>query len=189
LSPRPVLRERVRVRAHMRPRRDSNSRLRGFARQMRRASTDAERRLWSILRGRQLSGFKFRRQHPMEGYILDFYCVAASLAIEADGGQHLDPHAVQYDQQRTAKLRAVGIEVLRFADDELLKHADIVAQTIYEELERRRPSPQPSPGVPGEGERSDEAPFVVPSPKVLGKGKRSTTGASLVPSPGTPGEG
>jgi len=58
------------------------------ARQLRQTMTDAERRLWSVLRGRQLRGWKFRRQHPVGSYILDFACLEKYVAIEADGGQH-----------------------------------------------------------------------------------------------------
>ena len=136
----------------MRPERDPDSRLRGFARRMRHESTDAERRLWSILRGRRLSGFKFRRQHPMAGYILDFYCVACALAIELDGGQHCDPQAEGYDRMRSAELAERGVQVLRFPDDQLLKDPQAIAEEIYNHLVCRLPSPPPSPGVPGEGE-------------------------------------
>ena len=66
------------------------------ARALRTGATDAERRLWQSLRGRQLSGFKFRRQLPIAGYIADFACVEAGVVIELDGGQHLDHH--DYDQ-------------------------------------------------------------------------------------------
>ena len=124
----------------MRPRRDSSRRLQGFARRMRSEATDTEKKLWSILRDRQLADFKFRRQHPMLGYVLDFYCVRAKLAVEADGGQHLDAQHVAYDARRDAALAGVGIVMMRFADDEVLKHPDVVAESIYERLVTLVPS-------------------------------------------------
>ena len=96
-----------------------NNRLLRFAREMRKSSTDAEAKLWSILRDRSLAGFKFRRQHPVAGYILDFYCVRKRLAIELDGGQHADSDAITYDQRRTNRLNEVGVRVLRFWDHDV----------------------------------------------------------------------
>src|SRR4051812_7973873 len=98
----------------MRPHRDHDRRLLGFARQLRRDTTDAERKLWWILHSRKLAGFKFRRQVPMAGYIVDFYCVSIRLAVELDGGQHAEPEAVKYDDRRTAALQREGVRVLRF---------------------------------------------------------------------------
>jgi very-short-patch-repair endonuclease len=134
----------------MRPGRDNRLALRNFARQLRKDQTDAEAKLWSILRSRQLSGFKFRRQYPLHGYILDFYCVRAKLAVELDGGQHLDPENLNYDSIRTRRLAEIGVTVIRYPDDDLLQSPDLIADDIYHRL---LPSPQPSPGVPGEGER------------------------------------
>ncbi|HUB25109.1 MAG TPA: endonuclease domain-containing protein, partial [Tepidisphaeraceae bacterium] len=88
---------------------------------MRTTQTDAETRMWSLLRSRQLSGFKFRRQHPVEGYILDFYCVRLRVAVELDGGQHGDPDPKAYDERRTRRLNELGIRVLRFWDNDVLK--------------------------------------------------------------------
>jgi very-short-patch-repair endonuclease len=140
----------------MRVKRDNNRRLTGFARQMRHEPTDAERKMWGILRDRQLQGFKFRRQYPIAGYILDFYCVHYCLAIELDGGQHGDSKNLKYDEQRTRELQGLGVRVLRFWDDEVLKYPDVVAERVLNELEMlgqsKKPSPRPSPGVPGEGE-------------------------------------
>jgi len=118
---------------------------------MRHEPTDAECKLWSILRSRRLAGFKFRRQVPIAGYIVDFYCVRERVVIELDGGQHLENHAIQYDEKRTQKLNALGIRVLRFSDYDMLKDPDAVADSIYNSLVDARPSPQPSPRVPGEG--------------------------------------
>jgi very-short-patch-repair endonuclease len=134
----------------MNPRRENSLVLRNFARQLRKDQTDAEAKLWSILRSRQLAGFKFRRQYPLLGFILDFYCVREKLAVELDGGQHYDPEALAYDAERTRRLAEIGVTVIRYPDDEVLGSTDAVADDIYHRL---LPSPQPSPGVPGEGER------------------------------------
>ena len=106
--------------------------------------TDAERKLWWILRSRRLAGFKFRRQVPMAGYILDFYCVQVRLAVELDGGQHAEPEALEYDQRRSLALNQQGVRVLRFWDDDVLKHSDAVAQSIYDAC-CAEPSPCPLP--------------------------------------------
>jgi very-short-patch-repair endonuclease/gamma-glutamylcyclotransferase (GGCT)/AIG2-like uncharacterized protein YtfP len=130
--------------------RDPSWRLRGFARIMRHEATEAEHRLCSQLRDRQLAGFKFRRQVPIEGYIVDFYCMERKLAVELDGGQHFDPEQAAYDQVREEALRAHQIRVLRFQSDLSLKDTDAVLTEILRALEEE-PSPLPSPGVPGEG--------------------------------------
>ena len=128
----------------MHPRRDHDRRLLGFARQMRHDMTDAERKIWDILRSRRLQGFKFRRQFPIAGYILDFYCVRLHLAVELDGGQHNDAGAIVYDERRAQTLDAQGIRVIRFWDDDVLKHTDAVAEAIYDAC-CANPHPDPLP--------------------------------------------
>jgi very-short-patch-repair endonuclease len=132
-------------------RRDRDARLTKFSRAMRAEPTDAERKLWSILRLKALSGYRFRRQRAVAGYILDFYCPAKRLAVELDGGQHGDARQAKYDETRSLRLNELGVRVLRFWDDEVLKHPEAVAEEIQRVLERTSPPPQPSPGVPGEG--------------------------------------
>jgi very-short-patch-repair endonuclease len=132
--------------------RDPDRRLLRFARDMRREPTDAEKRLWRLLRDRRLAGFKFRRQVPVAGYILDFYCMKAGIVVEADGGQHLDMAQQRYDTKRTEALGRLGIRVLRFPDDEVLQHSAAVSDAIYAALIPEEPSPRPSPGLPGEGD-------------------------------------
>jgi adenine-specific DNA-methyltransferase len=165
--------------------RDSNTRLLGFARQMRSEQTDAERKMWLLLRDRKLSGFKFRRQHPIGGYIVDFICIRAKLVVELDGGQHTDPEQLKYDARRTQRLSDLGIRVLRFDDREVFLNESGVLEAIYAALIERVPSPQPSPGVPGEG--AGAPPRLSPSPGVTRK--RAGAVPPLSPSPGTPGEG
>ena len=131
-------------------RRDHSRRLIKFARRMREAPTDAEKKLWSLLRRGQLDGYHFRRQVPIAGYILDFCCLPAGLGVEADGGQHLDPDHEEYDRQRSEALRDKGIRVLRFSDIDILKHPEAVQQTIYHELTRGTdPLPSPPPEYRG----------------------------------------
>jgi len=119
--------------------RDHSRRLLAFARQMRGAPTDAELKLWSLLRRGKLDGYCFRRQVPIAGYIVDFCCLPAGLGVEADGGQHCDPKGRVYDQRRSEALRAAGIRIIRFSDYEILKYPDAVQQTIYRELTEKPP--------------------------------------------------
>ena len=106
---------------------------RAFARSLRTTTTDAERLLWWGLRGRQLGGWRFRRQVPIGGFVVDFLCPRAGLAVELDGAEH---DAVR-DDRRDASLRAVGIDVLRFPNNEVFTHYGAVLDTILQELGRR----------------------------------------------------
>jgi len=90
-----------------------------YARELRRASTSAERTLWSMLRGKQLLGLKSRRQHPLPPYIVDFYCHEKRLVVELDGGQHNEVARTAYDLERTAWLQAQGLRVIRFWNHEV----------------------------------------------------------------------
>ena len=119
------------------------------ARRLRREATDAERRLWSRLRNRQLGGFKFRKQETIGRCIADFACVECRLIVEADGGQHRD----EIDSERTAHLNGLGWEVLRFWSNDILQNTDGVLEVILGACERRskgKPSPCPLPHA-GEG--------------------------------------
>jgi very-short-patch-repair endonuclease len=95
-------------------------------RTLRRAATDAERRLWSALRSRRL-GAKFRRQHPIGCYVVDMACVELRLVIEADGGQHTDSAS---DTVRTRYLERGGWRVLRFWNNDILENTDGVLEVI-----------------------------------------------------------
>jgi very-short-patch-repair endonuclease len=115
--------------------RDHDARLIRFARQMRKTPSDAERRLWHIVRRNKLGGFYFRRQVPIEGYIADFYCDAAKLVVEVDGSQHYDdPEQIAHDQQRTIVFGRLGLKVVRFSSRDVLKQSDAVAKTILSQL-------------------------------------------------------
>ena len=110
------------------------------ARDLRKHLTDAEQLLWFYLRRRQLAGYRFRRQHPFERYVLDFYCVEAALAVELDGGQHNEDGVALYDTQRTAFLMGRGVAVVRTWNDDIFKNPDGVLLMIYEALLVRSPS-------------------------------------------------
>ena len=112
-----------------------------FRRQLRRRSTDAERRLWSLVRGRRL-GAKFRRQHSLDGYTLDFFSPEVMVAVEVDGGQHFEEAHRRSDTARDATLAARGIEVLRFSDREVLLETQGVGEVIWRTVRRRGGSRQ-----------------------------------------------
>ncbi|HEX7026257.1 MAG TPA: endonuclease domain-containing protein [Gammaproteobacteria bacterium] len=86
----------------------------------RKQQTDAERKLWSALRNRQIKNCKFRRQHKIANYIADFVCLEKQLVIELDGGQHLQQ--TEYDEERTRFLQSHGFQVLRFWNHQILKN-------------------------------------------------------------------
>ena len=98
------------------------------ARNLRQNMTPAEQVLWEALKGRQVAGLKFRCQHPVGPFILDFYCPARKLAVEVDGGVH-DGQA-EYDEARTQQLNDYGYQVLRFRNDEVLNALDSVLERV-----------------------------------------------------------
>lgn len=92
------------------------------ARMLRGSMTEAEKLLWNQLRGRS-TGYKFRRQHPIRSYIVDFYCHSLKLVIEVDGDVHQEITNIAYDQGRTAFLEDQGITVIRFTNHEVGNHS------------------------------------------------------------------
>ena len=98
------------------------------AKQLRQHQTEAEKKLWSRLRNRQLANLKFRRQVPIGSYIVDFYCQECLLIIELDGGHHLLQQ--EYDQIRTHYLQAQGLTVLRFWNHDILNDTEAVLVQI-----------------------------------------------------------
>lgn len=128
--------------------------LKNRARHLRHDQTDAERKLWQHLRSREVSGAKFRRQHALGSFIVDFCCVACHLIIELDGGQHANQR--EADEERTRVLTQLGYRVIRFWNHEVLTDIEVVLEKIFEELKRQRlflgiasesevKSPSPSP--------------------------------------------
>ena len=128
-----------------------------FARELRKGQTDAEALLWRRLRDRRLGGFKFRRQHAIGRFIVDFVCPERMLVVELDGGQHTD--RIRYDDGRTRWLQAHGYVVLRYWNDDALAYIDDVLEDILmrvSALVAAAPHPDPLP-VPGRGRNPPEA--------------------------------
>jgi very-short-patch-repair endonuclease len=120
-----------------------------FARKLRQEQTDAEQLIWGLVRNRRLKNAKFRRQHPLGPYILDFYCPEHKLAIELDGGQHGERQA--YDHQRDQWLAGQGVRVLRFWNDQVLTQTEAVLEVVWHALPddstlALTPSPSPACG-------------------------------------------
>ena len=107
---------------------------RRFAKRMRADATRAENMLWQALRGSSLEGFKFRRQVPLDGYILDFICFEARLIVEVDGGQHSQNPR---DSERDAHFEQEGFETLRFWNHEVEGNSDAVCEHILHRLRAR----------------------------------------------------
>ena len=101
-----------------------------LARELRQQQTDAEIFLWRLLRNRQLLNAKFRRQHPIENYIADFYCDEHKLIVELDGGQHFTEEGIAIDVIRTQRLNDLGIKVLRFDNRQVLTQIESVLAEI-----------------------------------------------------------
>ena len=109
------------------------------ARFLRKQSTAAEKLMWAWLRSRRFSGYKFRRNHPVANYILDFYCHEAKLSIELDGAVHGLPEKQRSDAGRTQYLASLGIKELRFWNSHLLFNKRGICETIFRELHTRSP--------------------------------------------------
>jgi len=106
----------------------------GRAREMRSNATAAERRMWEILRAKRMGQLKFRRQHPLGQYIVDFICLTARIVIEVDGDTHGDGREMA-DQKRTDYVEKVGFRVIRFWNYDVLHYPDDVADAIAHELD------------------------------------------------------
>ncbi len=109
-------------------------RLFGYAKENRYQPTVAEALLWDSLKNKQLSGYKFRRQHPVGYYIVDFYCLQKRLVIEIDGGYHFTPKQQIYDAHRTAEINLMGISVIRFTNQEVMNDLPRVLEKIMEKM-------------------------------------------------------
>ncbi|MEA2709548.1 MAG: hypothetical protein QOF78_2149 [Phycisphaerales bacterium] len=124
----------------------------GRAREMRQHLTAAELKLWDKLRGDQLLGLRFRRQHRVGSYIADFFCHAARLVVEVDGDSHAERQG--YDEKRTYWMsQQKGLRVVRYTNEDVMKHLDAVLENIADWCSNvARPSPLPSPRSTGERE-------------------------------------
>ena len=112
-----------------------NKNLKQPSRELRKNMTDAECLLWSRVRRKQIKGLQFYRQKPLGSYIVDFYCPAANLVVEVDGGQHYTEEGKAKDKRRDDDLAGLGLKVLRFSNSDVLKEIDAVLQVIWENVE------------------------------------------------------
>jgi very-short-patch-repair endonuclease len=104
------------------------------ARAHRSSQTSAEAKLWYRLRGRRLSRWKFRRQHPIDKYIVDFATLAGKLVVEIDGVTHSEPEQVTHDEMRTRDLENCGFHVIRFSNVDVYDNIEGVLETIESTL-------------------------------------------------------
>lgn len=112
--------------------------LKPLSRDLRRAMTECERLLWSRLRRKQILGVTFYRQKPIGPFIVDFYAPAAKLVVEVDGSQHLEPEHAMRDADRDEYLASLGLSVLRFGNEQVLRQTDAVVEVIQAAVEARR---------------------------------------------------
>lgn len=120
-----------------------------LARNLRLRESWGERLMWAWLRDRRFTGYKFRRQHPVGPYILDFFCNAAKLDVEVDGFQHGSPESQTIDAVRDAFLGNQGIKVLRFWNSHLRRDKQVIRDRIWQSLQERSPQPVPGYCAPG----------------------------------------
>jgi len=103
-----------------------------FAKSMRTNATDAEHFMWQILRAKQFMHLKFRRQHVIAPYIVDFYCHEIGLVVELDGSQHNTEDGKEYDAQRTKFLEALDLKVVRYWNHNVLSRIDVVLEQLWQ---------------------------------------------------------
>ena len=105
-----------------------------FKRRLRANTTEPERRLWSRLRSRQLGSLKFRRQHGVGPYVVDFYCPERSIVIEIDGDTHADGDTLTRDERREHYLKALDLHVIRYTNREIMTDLDGVMLDLFTKL-------------------------------------------------------
>ncbi len=139
------------------------------ARALRQQSTWAEKLMWRWLRSRRFSGYKFRREHPIGIYFLDFYCEEARLNIELDGSQHGFPDQRKHDSEREKYLQSLSIKTLRFWNSRLRREAESIRETIFQELQAKAPHPLPAytrpTGTEAPGSQKNARPHPDPLPQ------------------------
>ena len=162
----------------MNPTRQLDPTIRENARSLRRELSPAEKVLWQALRNRRVAGLKFRRQHPVGAYVVDFVCLRVNLGIELDGESHLSRNKV--DEARDRWLASQGIKILRFWNTEVFDDIEAVMEKIWQECTERMKSGEAPPLTPdpssqtGEGRsRPAAAPPLTPGPSPQGgEGRR-----------------
>ena len=117
--------------------REAIGKLYQYGRELRQESTEAEKLLWKELRNRKLNGLKFRRQHPLDKFIADFYCNEKKLVVELDGSIHDGKINKDYDKSRTAMLEGLNVIVLRFKNEEGINNIKDVLNRIREVADLR----------------------------------------------------
>jgi very-short-patch-repair endonuclease len=127
-----------------------NSPKSNLAKVLRRRQTDAEEKVWAVLRSRQFIDLKFRRQHPVGDYIVDFVCLDEKLIIEIDGGQHNEKQMIDKDEARQKWLEGEGFRVIRFWNNDVMENLEGVMSRLIELIEERRHPHLTSP-LKGEG--------------------------------------
>jgi len=133
-----------------RPYQPYDNHLVALARGNRKNPTAAEQQIWfQVLRNRQLLGYKFLRQKPIDGYIVDFYCAALGLVIEIDGDSHVSKE--EYDVERTRILNAYGLQVIRYTNSDILSNLEAVYENLNAQITRMQKTLHSSPdkGRPG----------------------------------------
>lgn len=116
------------------------------ARAFRQGNVLVEDRLWAMVRGRKIDGFKFRRQVPIDRYFADFLCLEAKLIVEVDGPSHA--HQVEHDQRRTEVLERLGYTIIRFSNGDVLSDSSSVRIRLQQALELARPRGGTRDGLP-----------------------------------------
>lgn len=113
----------------------SNSFTFQMAEELRKRMTEAETILWEALRNKKLSGLKFRRQHPIGRFIVDFYCHKYKLVIELDGSIHNLIEVAENDRNRELELKDFGLDILRFTNEQVINDLEYVLQTINQHVD------------------------------------------------------
>ncbi|MFH1383036.1 MAG: endonuclease domain-containing protein [Chloroflexota bacterium] len=144
-----------------------NGALKQLSRLLRENMTDAEKCLWMQIRMKQLSGYQFYRQKPIDDYIVDFFCPKAKLVIEVDGSQHFSDEMIEYDRIRNKYLSSLGLRVLRFTNADIMTNSEGVLESIFENIEK---SPLSPPFSKGE---------IAASPFVKGRRERDLSGLKV----------
>ena len=121
-----------------------SSNLTALARENRKNPTPAEKKIWNeVLRMRQFSEYKFLRQKPLGGYIVDFYCSELHLVIEIDGDSHAEN--IEYDEARTRFLQSLGLTVVRYANSDVMNNISGVYDDLRQRIDKLAPNPNPNP--------------------------------------------